>query len=262
MRFSGENSRFAIALDDILAGWVLAGQFGVFATFKDGPTQIEYHWKYAEQQTVLEKVREMPQQTVAQAIEVTRNPVQDNGMMLLSYPCHNEKFMADRDGLFKCLDLEIRPVLKEGRKSLSRRIQAPDQPIPVVETPVEGGTLEIRSLVFADADRRTIGLVNYRLKSDGKKPAFVDLAISQVTVRPLKAFLTSVNGSWRWIRGLRPLFFIQPLGGVEISPCEDDLQFRLSVSAGGEGTCAVYCPVWEGREEDLEYLVDVDNATA
>lgn len=261
LRFSGERARFAIAVDDILAGGVLAERFGVFATYKDGPTQIEYHWKHADQKTVLERVREMPEQTVAQALEVTRNPVQDNGPMLLSFPCHNEKFIADRDGLFKYLDLEIRPVLKEGHKGSSRRIQAPDQPIHIVETPVEGGTLEIRTLVFADTYKRTIGLVTYRLKSDGKKPAHVDLAVSQDTVQPLKAFLTIVNGSWRWMRGLRPLFFIQPLGGVEISPCEDDLQFRLSVPAGGEGTCAVYIPVWEGREEDSQYLLDVETAT-
>ena len=89
-----------LSLDDLMDyGAVYAPQSGIFLS--KGPEFIglnDYKKLIADKKTVLERVRSLPDQTFQQALEKTRNPIQDNGPMVLSLACDNFKFIVHRDG--------------------------------------------------------------------------------------------------------------------------------------------------------------------
>ena len=51
--------------------------------------------------TVLEQVRQQPDQSFAQAMAKTHNPIQNMGPMLMSLACDNRKFIVDREGVIR-----------------------------------------------------------------------------------------------------------------------------------------------------------------
>jgi hypothetical protein len=86
-----------ISLDDVLDnGCVYVPQRGVFVS--KGIGLKEYKQQIAGKKTVLQRVREMPDQTFEQAIAKTHNPAQDSGPMMISLACDNYKFITNRDG--------------------------------------------------------------------------------------------------------------------------------------------------------------------
>ena len=89
-----------IAVDDLLENEsVYVRESGVFATINPSRSAFaDYRKRIEGRKTVLEQVREMPDQTFEQAMAKTRNPVQDNGPTMLSLPCDNHKFVVEQDG--------------------------------------------------------------------------------------------------------------------------------------------------------------------
>lgn len=92
-----------IAVDDLLANEsVYVKGSGVFATINTSKTAFaDYRKKIEGRKTVLEQVREMPDQTFEQAMKKTRNPIQDNGPTMLSLACDNHKFVVEQDGAIR-----------------------------------------------------------------------------------------------------------------------------------------------------------------
>ena len=61
-------------------------------------TLAQYLQEIANKKTVLEQVRQLPDQTFSQAMAITHNPIQNFGPMLASLACDNRKFVVERDG--------------------------------------------------------------------------------------------------------------------------------------------------------------------
>ncbi len=97
IRFSDETFACGIAVDDLLsrkAVWVQ--DHYLFAAIEpDGPSVYDYLSQMAGKETILERVRRMPDQTFEQAMAKTHNPIQDNGPTMLSLACDNHKFVVD-----------------------------------------------------------------------------------------------------------------------------------------------------------------------
>ena len=72
---------------------------GVFVTRLPAPvTLADYLKKIAGRKTVLEQVRQKPDQDFPRAWSVVHNPIQDFGPMMLSLANDNRKFIALREG--------------------------------------------------------------------------------------------------------------------------------------------------------------------
>ncbi len=92
----------SIGIDDVLReGAVYSPDAGILAAADPSPDIAGYLAKHQDGRTILQRVREMPEQTFRRALEKTRNPVQDNGPTLLSLACDPRKFITGRDGAVK-----------------------------------------------------------------------------------------------------------------------------------------------------------------
>ena len=100
VRLESEQDSFSVAVEDVLASSaVYVRDFGVFVTRGDHPQRLsEYEQRIAAQETILQRVRKMPDQTLDQAMNALWRPIQNNGPTMLSLACDNEKFIVDRDG--------------------------------------------------------------------------------------------------------------------------------------------------------------------
>ena len=104
------DAEFGVAVEDVVAhGAVWVAHAGVFVTRDPPPVTLDEHLKkIAGRKTVLQRVRELPDQSLAQAIAKVHNPVQDLGPTMLSLACDNRKFVVEREGRV-LFDLYERP---------------------------------------------------------------------------------------------------------------------------------------------------------
>jgi hypothetical protein len=114
-----KNAGFGIAIDDLLNhGCVYVEDFGVFASLASANTTLaQYKQKIAGQKTVLERVREMPDQTFEQAMKHVHRPEGDHGPTILSLAAENHKYLIHRDGSIR-FDLPDYPWKDLSRKQL------------------------------------------------------------------------------------------------------------------------------------------------
>ena len=120
--------------------------FGVFVTRDPAPSTLaDYKRQIAGRKTILEEVREMPDQTFAQAMARTHHDAQREGPVMLSLACDNAKFVVDRDGTLRFQATTnltddwfatagaIHPRFGEGPPAaLTRRLEGGWLPIPVI----------------------------------------------------------------------------------------------------------------------------------
>jgi hypothetical protein len=119
LRIKLADGGFGIAIDDLLNhGCVYVKDFGLFATSQpDKLTLAKYKQQIASQKTVLERVREMPDQTFQQAMEHVHRPDADLGPTVLSLAAENHKYVIHRDGTIR-FDMPDYPWKDLSRKQL------------------------------------------------------------------------------------------------------------------------------------------------
>lgn len=100
LRFELPGATISVAVEDVVThGCVYVPSVGLFVTGNPPRTTLsQYLEQIAGKKTVLEQVREHPDQTFAQAMAKTHNPIQNRGPMLISLACDNRKFVVQRDG--------------------------------------------------------------------------------------------------------------------------------------------------------------------
>ena len=100
IRIKLPGGAFGVAVDDLLANdCVYVRDYGFFAAREPAPTTLAaYKRRIARRKTILEQVREMPDQTLGQAVERVHRPAADLGPTLLSLACDNHKFIVHRTG--------------------------------------------------------------------------------------------------------------------------------------------------------------------
>lgn len=97
--WKGGRRACAVGVLDVLEhGCVHVPAEGIFLRALDGPSREEYLAATQGRETVLQRVRDLREQTFARAMERTRNPVQDNGPTLLSLACGSPKFIVHQNG--------------------------------------------------------------------------------------------------------------------------------------------------------------------
>jgi hypothetical protein len=152
LQFRLPGGAFGVAVEDVLRqGWVFLPDQGLLVT-TDPPriTIAEAQRNVSAAKTILEEVRQMPDQTFAQAMAKTHHAAQSEGPVMLSLDCDNAKFVVDRNGrvrfhIFTATDKdwlkdadELRPEFGEG-------------PVEFVTRQLDGGWLPSPVMTFRNA---------------------------------------------------------------------------------------------------------------
>ncbi len=93
------ETAFGVAVEDLISnGCVYVPHAGVFLTDVSNPVSLsDYRTRISGRQTVLERVHEMPDQTMAGAMEVF-DDIQNYSPTFMALVCHNRKFQVRRSG--------------------------------------------------------------------------------------------------------------------------------------------------------------------
>ena len=91
LQFRLPTGSFGVAVEDVLSNeCVYLPDYGVFVTRDPAPiTLADYKRKIAGRKTVLQQVRELPDQTLEQAMARTHHAAQCEGPVMLSLACDN-----------------------------------------------------------------------------------------------------------------------------------------------------------------------------
>ena len=103
LQFRLPTGAFGVAVEDVLSNeCVYVPDYGVFITRDPAPiTLAAYKQKIAGRKTILQQVRELPDQTFEQAMARTHHEAQREGPVMLSLACDNDKFVVERDGTLR-----------------------------------------------------------------------------------------------------------------------------------------------------------------
>ena len=287
---------FAVAVEDVLAddNGVYLADAGVFVTADPPPVRLaDYLKKVASAKTVLERVREMPEQTFAQAMAKTHNPIQDHGPMMVSLACDQRKFIAYRDGrvgfkknhtpsrvfdgrtyrsgrrTYPCL---LRPTFGDGKeKETARHLDGEWLPIPV--TTVSDGDIVTRQRTYvAPVDdqapkgahqwlrRRAVCVVEYTIENTSAKarPASLALALFKHAKKEQLAKLEAVKEGAVATLGTDLLAFFDTRQAAPLSVAIEAGTVRLSGALPSRATARVmaYLPAWRLTPKDYAPFCD------
>ena len=191
-----------VAVQDILDNEaVYLPEFGAFFCRADRPvTLADYKKKTAGRKTLLEQVRELPDQTLAQAMAKTHHEAQREGPVMLSLACDNTKYVVERDGTVRfrtephtgtdwlAAAGELRLGFSDAQpEDVSRRLEGRWLPIPVVTRKHAGVTLRQRTFVApcdeaganpARLNRLSVCVVEFELSGVTPSPALPALRLS------------------------------------------------------------------------------------
>ena len=278
LRFGG----FGVAVDDVLTNeCVYVPDARAFVTTQSsGLTLAEYKKQIAGRKTVLERVREMPDQTFAQAMAKTRNPIQDNGPTMISLACDNRKFVVEQNGI-------VRFALKPGAadRAPTYAAQFPCAVIPRFgngetgrpERHLEGGWLPIIVSAWKQGDvlyRERCFVAPYDKTDTGRWLNNKPLCVTEFTIEnagdsPADASLTL--SFFSDFEQRTPMDLRRTAGGA-VAACDGRLTAlvnaaelntsvqdeKVSVAgklpAGGKAKCFVYLPGWEMKPEESAQL--------
>ena len=103
LRFKLPEKMISVAVEDIVAnGCVYVPSVGLFVTGNPPRATLpQFLRQVAEKRTVLQQIRERPDQTFAQAMAITHNPTQKLGSMVVGLACDNRKFVVEREGTIR-----------------------------------------------------------------------------------------------------------------------------------------------------------------
>jgi len=157
LRFHLPSGDVSVAISDVLTNdCVYLPDFGLFVTRDPAPVRLaDYKRRIGSHKTILEQVREMPEQTLAQAMQKTHRDYQRNGPVMISLACDNSKYVVERDGVVSfqpepfdwsrpyyawyAAACQLRPQFGSGRNSqIERHLDGGWLPIPVISVTVSG----------------------------------------------------------------------------------------------------------------------------
>ena len=202
LQFRLPTGSFGVAVADVLTNeCVYLPDYGVFVTRDPAPiTLAAYKQKIAGRKTILQQVRELPDQTLAQAMARTHHEAQREGPVMLSLACDNAKFVLERDGALRFqagTNLTndwfatagiIQPRFGDGQPGApSRSLDGDWLPIPVIRTEKDGLLYSQRTFVApgdepgsnpARLNRRSICVAEFTVTNTLAQPAEASLALN------------------------------------------------------------------------------------
>jgi hypothetical protein len=202
LQFRLPTGSFGVAVEDVLTNeCVYLPDYGVFVTRDPAPiTLADYKRKIASRKTILQQVRELPDQTLEQAMARTHHEAQREGPVMLSLACDNTKFVVERDGTLRFQATTnltddwfatagaIRPQFGDGHPAtLTRSLDGGWLPIPVITAENNGVLYRQRTFVApsdeagsnpARLNRPSLCVSEFTVTNTLAQPAEASLALS------------------------------------------------------------------------------------
>jgi hypothetical protein len=201
LQFRLPTGSFGVAIEDVLSNeCVYLPDYGVFVTRDPAPiTLADYMRKIAGRKTILQQVRELPDQTFEQAMARTHHDAQREGPVMLSLACDNAKSVLERDGTLRFQATtnltgdwsatagEIHPRFGDGQPgTLTRRLDGGWLPIPIITAEHKGVRYCQRTFVApcdeagsnpSRLNRRSICVAEFVITNTLAQPAEAVLAL-------------------------------------------------------------------------------------
>jgi hypothetical protein len=294
------GTAFGVAIEDLLANdCVYVPHAGVFVTRLPAPvTLADYLKRIADKKTVLEQVRQKPDQDFTRAWSVVHNPVQDLGPMMLSLANDNRKFIALREGgiLFDEFDrpddpraafpgtiYEIAfnlpwrclPTFGSGKDlRITRRLRGHWLPMPVT-TAVDGQMVYRATACVAPVGEpvpgsplwyrdRALCVAEYGAKNKGSEAAPARLALNFANDKKKTFQIQAVKEGLLVVQGDRLIAIIDTRKAAPLSVKReaDGVVLAGELPGGAAADCVVYCPAWKVDANDYASLLDGADAAA
>lgn len=274
LRFQSPDAAFGVAVEDLAAhDCVYVPHAGLFVTRDPAPVAPdEYLKSIAGRKTVLQQVREKPDQTFAQAMAVVHNPVQNLGPTMISLACDNRKFVVHREGTvvfdrYGRPDEGPRPIPDQWQlvprfgsakdPQIARKLRGGWLPMPV--TTVTEGSVAYRQTAYvapvgepaADAPAwlrdRALGVVEYEVANQGAEPAGAALALALAAAKQQPVEVKEVKEGALVVSGERVVALVDARGAAPLAMKVEAAGVVLSgpLPAGATARCAVYVPAWK-----------------
>lgn len=250
-----EGRGFSVAIDDVLKrGPILVRDHGVFiAAASSDVTLAEYRKRIAARRTMLDQVRGMPDQTLAQAMAKVHHAVQDQSPVMLSLSCDNFKVIVGRDGT---IDIPLHPLKQDdvglnppknvarvgvkfgsgSNANLSRHLEGGWLPAPVVAVEENGASYQQRTMVIPTA-AGAIAISEFDLDSSNQ-PAVLSLSFADATLRQT-SHGTIVEAAGR-------VFAVIETKGAAIKTVEHGVEISAA-----RGSARLLLPAWEAKAEEI-----------
>jgi len=278
------DEAFSVLVDDVLEnGCVYVRQFGLFVTTEPSKyTLEEYRREIAGRETVIEKVRKMPDQSYKQAMSRVNHDIQKFGPTMLSLACDNNKYLVQRDGAISFADnawlrggilvhhlgnFKYRPRFGSGKnENLTRYLLGRWQPITVTAIEEDGIIYSQMTYVapYGEEDTQAHPWL-------ARKPVcVVEISIKNTLTHSSQAsakltFLADVNqaGKFRDVDGgfiLQnddKLFVFADTGGVTSFKAQSHSGYLMLsglLPAQTTQRCVLYIPSWAMKPDEYACL--------
>jgi hypothetical protein len=272
LRIRIAESAFGVAIDDVLtSGAVYVPHVGLLVSRNPNLTIDQYQRRIARRKTVLERVRRLPEQTFAQAMEKTHREAQNNGPMMLSLACDNRKFIVERDGTLRKDELQIQPMYAAGKAQWKERyLHNGWLPVPVITWRDRGMVYRQTSFVvpldeqpLPDSNgwlyERAACFVLIEAENTAPQPANAQvglLAKPEPQIRPLAT-------GFQMVHEQKVLAVVQPAGdGWTGEAGEGGVHFSAPVPPGNKRSLLLVLPAWEMLAEEVFPFVSAQDALA
>jgi len=281
------DAAFGIAVEDVLINdAVYVPHAGLFVTRDPAPVSLaDYRARIADRGTILDRVRKMPDQTFAQAMEKVHNPVQDLGPMLVSLACDNRKFVAHRDGaltfrVYNAVDedagwpgdypCKLEPRFAGGKAEVaSRTLDGGWLPAPVITIAENGITYRQTSAVIPCGDaplpdafpglyEQALCVAEFEIENTDSRPADARLELrlwSDVRTEKLATWQETAQGFVSFANG-RVLCAIDL---TDAEPLRSTIESDVVIVSGTLPVrtavkCRTYIPAWPMTIENINQL--------
>ncbi|MBP7935974.1 MAG: NPCBM/NEW2 domain-containing protein [Phycisphaerae bacterium] len=296
VRFELPEMAFGVAVQDVLENdCVYVRDAGLFVTTDPAKVTLpDYLKKVTGQETMLERVRKLPDQTLAQAMARVHHPQQDVLPTMLSLACDNHKCVVYRNGMIrfssdprtddqmlsKCLELgcELRPVFGSGKnEGLSRQLDEGWYPIPVTRVREEGILYQQRTFVVPVGDRATgneslfaprpsVCVAEFTLANESQAEATASLVLTvtaDITKR-MPADLRTTSASVLAQSGDRLLATLtaEEPGGLKFETRRGATRLTGKLPPNGAAKLVVVIPLLRAAREQIPPVVDTAAAIA
>jgi hypothetical protein len=289
LQFHLPAGAFGVAVEDVLRnGSVFLPDDGLLVmTDSSRMTIAEAQTRVRTAKTILEEVRQMPDQTFAQAMAKTHHVAQSEGPVMLSLACDNAKFVVERDGRIRfhtsiVTDTdwfknagELRPEFGEGPTELmTRQLDDGWLPSPVMTFLNAGLTYSERVFAApcdesgtnpARLNRRSVCVIEFMLTNEEAKDSPVRLALNFLVNSREKTPATVANCPQGWLvtdeQGPLALVTVTRAADSDLTTSVEGGKFLLAGTLPTQGTarCVVYL---RARDEDLLNLPSFTNLHA
>lgn len=264
---------FGIAIDDVIANGCLYVPNYVFMTKSPGDCRIsDYKKSMMGRETVLQKVRKMPDQTFENAMRKIHRDVQDNGPTMISLACDNNKFVVHREGTISFGNFEVQIAIGQGgNQSIKRSLYKGWLPAPVTSTYDAGVQYEQCTFVipFDENDRRIwlnnkplcVAEFRVRNESNDERDSLLKLVFTSKVKEDLEVSIRKKFDGFLVQSGVRTLAFVDIVdgGNTKIEIQDSSLILYGKLPAQCHQHYNVYIPAWEMTFEECQLLSKRDN---